>query len=110
MDFTQRRNYINHYDSLHLKLKKYSCTICKAEFGYQNSLEDHVKFFHEGMSRYKCPLCKRTDGYTYKLLRSEEKFKTHMKNEHGIDDIDANIYAYKAQSDCAPRRGRKKAN
>ena len=62
---TESQTAIRHYDSVHKKIKNYTCHVCGQHFAYGHSLKRHM-FLHTGMPA-SCDDCGKQFATEYKL-------------------------------------------
>ena len=65
-----------HVELVHEKIKRYVCTICKAQFGQSHNLKAHVSGVHEGAKPFECQFCD-------KKVSSKQLLNHHIKRLHG---------------------------
>ena len=55
-EYFSKYNLRRHVESVHLKLKKFECGICKKVFSSKQNLKEHY-FLHKGIQPFKCLTC-----------------------------------------------------
>jgi uncharacterized Zn-finger protein len=58
-EYSSKYNLKRHVESVHLKVKKFSCSICKNLFSSKQSLKEHY-YKHQGAMPFRCITCDKS--------------------------------------------------
>ena len=72
--FTQKGHLEIHVQTIHEKIKKFSCLKCDRKFKRSHHLKSHMKF-HDGIKDYVCNICNEAFSQKHSLL-------THFSKKH----------------------------
>ena len=64
-----------HTQVVHMRLKKFTCKICKLKFNFAFNLKRHAKAVHMKIKEFSCEQCNFQSSYKSNL-------KNHVKSEH----------------------------
>ncbi|XP_065316740.1 uncharacterized protein LOC135925381 [Gordionus sp. m RMFG-2023] len=85
-DFEWPSKLRRHFDSVHLRLKPFTCHLCSEKFSSKLGLDGHVSSTHEKRKPYVCPLCPL--GYNDRgSIRARPKafaFKASLRNHVAV--------------------------
>ena len=76
-----KRSVEEHYERVHLKIKKFECHQCGKTFSYRRKMEEHINGVHLNLKPYKCDVCDFATAY--KNIHYE-----HKKVAHGNQRFD----------------------
>jgi len=76
----RKRDYNQHINAVHNKLKPYECELCNYKFSNSGNLQRHNNSIHLKLTPYKCPKCDKKFSENSSLLRHHKIVHNKIKN------------------------------